>query len=210
MRFSYFKLALGVGVLSLVGWGLPGCGSSSSGGSGGTGGGSAGTAGTGTGGSAGTGTGGSAGSSGGSAGADGGLNKTCGTASCTGASVAGIVNVNACCPPTPNTCGLDTKPLQTFGFTFNPVCQPKNQPGNLDSSCSDFTISPVTGVTLTLKGCCRPAGQCGYMANTIDAGTFGTFQLGMGCVDSTPFLEGGAPKSCTPSDAGPSDAGDGG
>jgi hypothetical protein len=55
-------------------------------------------------------------------------------------------------------------------------------------------MTPVTGtgVSIHFPGCCRAGGTCGYQLDTIG----GLFRLGLGCVDSTPFLEGGAPLSC--------------
>ncbi len=93
-----------------------------------------------------------------------------------------------------------------FGPTFPVVCQPLAQPGVLDTACPDSPMTPVTGtgVSIHFPGCCRAGGTCGYQLDTIG----GIFRLGLGCVDSTPFLEGGAPPSC--GDAGMAGAGQGG
>jgi hypothetical protein len=215
MRFSYFKLALGVGFLSLVGWGVPGCGSSNSGsgGSGGSTGGTsaAGSGGTSTAGSGGTGTagtGGSAGAAGSDSGTDGGT-ITCGTQTCTGANVI-ITTADPCCAgANQDQCGLDTTPLQSFGLDFNPACQAKHQPGQLDSNCPDFSET-VSGIGITLPGCCHAATMtCGYMADTIQNTANLPVTLDMGCVDSTPFLEGGTPAPCGATDGG-TDASTGG
>lgn len=45
---------------------------------------------------------------------------------------------------------------------------------------------------LKFPGCCRPTGQCGYLLDSIAD----IFPLGLGCVDSSPFLDGGAPLGC--------------
>lgn len=103
-----------------------------------------------------------------------------------------------CCTPD-DTCGIDATPLASYGVVFTEACQPKNQPGDLDSSCPespDLSI-PTTGDPLVLthpfKGCCHAdTHTCGYMLDTLG----GLFNLGLGCVDSAPFLDGGAPSAC--------------
>jgi hypothetical protein len=93
-----------------------------------------------------------------------------------------------------NTCGLDSSVLSAFGPTFAEACQPLAQPGVEDTSCPDSVGTPVAGTALTIKfrGCCRPSGQCGYQLDSIG----GVIPLGLGCVDSSPFLDGGSPTSC--------------
>jgi hypothetical protein len=64
----------------------------------------------------------------------------------------------------------------------------------LDTSCPDSAKTPVTGSTLEIQfpGCCRDNGTCGYLLDKLG----GLFQLGLGCVDSSPFLDGGTPSKC--------------
>lgn len=106
--------------------------------------------------------------------------------------------IPACCTAD-DQCGLDSSRLADYGIGFSEVCQARDQPGNLDTSCpsSPPLMIPnvdLGGLTLTVPGCCRQeTGTCGYymkIASIID--------LGLGCVDSTPFLEGGAAQACEP------------
>jgi hypothetical protein len=124
---------------------------------------------------------------------------SCGTATCTSVGItipgASALTVPACCSNADmNTCGLDSSFLAMFGPTFPVACQPLAQPGALDANCEDSPMTLVTGTAfkISFKGCCRAAGSCGYLLNTIG----GLFPLGLGCVDSSPFLEGGTPASC--------------
>jgi hypothetical protein len=48
------------------------------------------------------------------------------------------------------------------------------------------------GAEIHLPGCCRPDHICGYQLDKVG----GLFQVGLGCVDATPFLDGGTPQSC--------------
>ncbi len=81
-----------------------------------------------------------------------------------------------------------------FGPTFAEPCQPLAQPGVKDATCPNSAATPVSGTALTIKfpGCCRSNGQCGYQLDSIG----GVIALGLGCVDSAPFLDGGTPASC--------------
>jgi hypothetical protein len=70
------------------------------------------------------------------------------------------------------------------------------------------------GIPITAPGCCRPNGMCGYDLDRIG----GFISLGLGCVDSTPFADGGTPMTCGANvtgeggagGAGPEPVGDGG
>jgi hypothetical protein len=150
----------------------------------------AGAAGSGTSGNAGSA--GSSGSSSGSAGTGGMVDVTCGNTQCVHAGVSSVTFA-ACCPTgTSDTCGLDSSLLAMYGPSFPDPCLPLHQPGVLDTSCPDRQTM-VSGFNLTFPGCCRAdTGTCGY--NLDSAG--GLVTLGLGCVDSTPFLDGGTPLTC--------------
>ncbi len=124
---------------------------------------------------------------------------TCGTSSCND-DVINIPNapsfdIPACCSDEASSkCGLDSSFLAMFGPTFSVACQPLAQPGTPDASCPDSPSSPVTGTSfvISFQGCCRANHTCGYDLDKIG----GLFPLGLGCVDSTPFLDGGTPQAC--------------
>jgi hypothetical protein len=123
----------------------------------------------------------------------------CGTSTCTSVPIAipnaPALTIDACCSDADtNHCGLDSSFLAMFGPTFPVACQPLDQPGTLDPSCPDSPKTPVTGTqqTIYFPGCCRANGSCGYQLDTLG----GIFRLGLGCVDSTPFLDGGTPQAC--------------
>jgi hypothetical protein len=105
--------------------------------------------------------------------------------------------VPPCCPSgTTNTCGLDTSGLALLGLSFSETCQELNQPGPADPSCPDSDPITVEGTvyTVTLEGCCRQeTGTCGYLVNDL---FLGLVQLGLGCVESEPFLDGASAPSC--------------
>src|SRR5688572_19551697 len=131
MRGS-FKFTLGVGVMSLVAWSMPACGGDDDeGGSSGKGG--KGGSDAGKGGSGGTSTGGSAGG-GGTAGGGGGL--TCGTSTCTGWKVGGLVDVAPCCAGTASDkCGATVDSVIN-GLTGIPTgCYETDQVGAIDCGC---------------------------------------------------------------------------
>jgi len=114
----------------------------------------------------------------------------------------------ACCSDaSSSTCGLDTTFLSMFGPSFANPCQARDQPGSRDTACPDSTSTPVQGTaySISFHGCCRAeTGTCGYdLAKVVDI-----FPLGLGCVDSAPFLEGGSPLPC--GDTGTAGAGQGG
>jgi len=121
---------------------------------------------------------------------------SCGAKACD-AVVIPIQNftIPACCADAAsNHCGLDSSVLSMFGPTFTDACQPLAQPGTLDASCPDSPKAPVAGTALTIAfpGCCRQNRTCGYQLDSIG----GIFPLGLGCVDSAPFLDGGSPAPC--------------
>lgn len=124
--------------------------------------------------------------------------KTCGAKTCTGVLIPQASNfaIPPCCPTdtSVNQCGLDSAFLSMFGPTFSEECQPLAQPGTPDPSCPDSPKSAVQGTALTISfpGCCRANRTCGYQLDTIG----GLIRLGLGCVDSTPFLDGGTPAAC--------------
>lgn len=100
----------------------------------------------------------------------------------------------ACCADADTShCGIDSSVLAMFGPTFSVACQPLKQPGTPDANCPDSPATPVSGTPLTIKfpGCCRADHSCGYQLDYL-----GIYSLGLGCVDSSPFLDGGTPPSC--------------
>jgi hypothetical protein len=107
-------------------------------------------------------------------------------------------------------CGLDSSGLETLGITIEDTCQPLDQPGELDETCPDspFVQVPDTAVGFQVSGCCRAeTGLCGYMIDSVA----GLLQVGLGCVDSTPFLEEGEePPPCGGGGASSGGAGQGG
>jgi hypothetical protein len=106
-------------------------------------------------------------------------------------------------PPIPpccaegDQCGLDSSRLADFGLSFSEVCQPKHQPGEENADCPESAPLMPPGSTVMLgsfKGCCRTETKsCGYLLVIP-----GLLDTQLGCVDSAPFLEGGAPPSCDP------------
>ncbi len=171
---------------------LPACGGNSTDGSGAPAGGSGGASGHGASGSAGkTASAGSAGNTSTPA------PVVCGKSMCKAVVIPQVADfaIPGCCADADtNTCGLDSSVLAMFGPTFAEACQPLGQPGVKDASCPASPASPVAGTALTIKfpGCCRANGQCGYQLDSIG----GVIALGLGCVDSAPFLDGGTPASC--------------
>ena len=153
------------------------------------------------------GAGGTAGKNGGSAGktAGGGTagkapvpeNLACGSKVCTDVVLTQLQNfvLPACCADKATSqCGIDSSVLAMFGPTFPDACQPLAQPGVLDKACPDSAKTPVQGTpfSISFPGCCRASGVCGYQLDTIG----GLVPLGLGCVDSGPFLDGGTPSAC--------------
>jgi hypothetical protein len=114
--------------------------------------------------------------------------------------------IPACCSDAgSNTCGLDTTFLSMFGPTFPVACQPLAQAGTPDTTCPAriAAIPNMPADTFPIAGCCRAGGTCGYDLNKL----VGIFPIGLGCVDSAPFLDGGSPQSC--GDSGMAGAGPG-
>lgn len=120
--------------------------------------------------------------------------------------------VSACCPDGEEvaSCGLDSSGLEMLGVSFEDPCQPLDQPGEADEACPDspsvsIPDTPISGITFV--GCCREeTHSCGYLVNDV----LGILQVGLGCVDSAPFLDGGAPESCESSAGGAGGAAGGG
>jgi hypothetical protein len=99
--------------------------------------------------------------------------------------------IEACCPDG-GGCGLDGAQFEQYGANFVEDCQPLNQPGVLDARCPDSPPIPTEQLgDLMFSGCCTAAGKCGYMLDMVSIIT-----LGLGCVDSTPFLDGGVSPDC--------------
>ena len=114
----------------------------------------------------------------------------------------GYAPIEACCADG-DVCGLDGAPFAQYGAVFEEDCQPRNQPGQLDDECPSSTPYPTDLGELEFPGCCKPDGRCGYLVNS----ALGVVPLGLGCVDATPFLDGGTPTSCTPGGGGGGGAG---
>jgi hypothetical protein len=111
--------------------------------------------------------------------------------------VLGQEPIPACCA-TGDQCGLDTSRLAEFGLAFSEVCQPKHQPGEATTDCPESSKLMIPGNTMVslgaLKGCCRTETRtCGYLLIIP-----GLLDTQLGCVDSSPFLEGGAAPACDP------------
>lgn len=113
--------------------------------------------------------------------------------------------IPACCP-SGGGCGLDGTQFEQYGAHFEERCQARDQPGEEDSECPSSTPVPTDFGDLDFPGCCTPAGRCGYLVDQ----AFHLVELGLGCVDAAPFLDGGVPKNCTPGPAGAGGAGGGG
>ncbi|MET0794846.1 MAG: hypothetical protein ABW061_25225 [Polyangiaceae bacterium] len=120
----------------------------------------------------------------------------CGTATCNPVVLPiGDFAIPPCCADADRSqCGLDSSVLAQFGPTFPDACQPLDQPGEPDTACPESEKTPVTGTTQVIgfHGCCRANGTCGYDLNKLGD----LFPLGLGCVDSAPFLDGGTPIAC--------------
>jgi hypothetical protein len=102
--------------------------------------------------------------------------------------------VAACCTEA-GQCGLDANFLAENGANVTEFCQARDQPGEVDSACpaSAPVAAPNTTLTFTFKGCCRAeTGTCGYLLDR----AAGLIEIGLGCVDSSPFLDGEAPLPC--------------
>jgi hypothetical protein len=203
MGAKSFRMGLILSFLSVGAFATPACGGSDedeggpaagSGGKGGSAGSSAGTSGKG-------------GTSGAGGSAEGGMvsTKDCKGQMCKGAELPAIIQmavpgqteVAPCCAgANGDKCGLDTSLLEQLGVRFPEVCQEKNQPGNEDANCPKQTFA-IMGFNLSIPGCCRPNGKCGYLANKIGVPGVAEVQFDLGCVDSTPFLDGGTAPDCS-------------
>jgi hypothetical protein len=114
----------------------------------------------------------------------------------------GYPPIEACCAEG-DACGLDGAPFEEYGLVFEDSCQARDQPGDLDLDCPRSMPVPTDFGDLDFPGCCTPAGLCGYLVDS----AFGFISIGLGCVESTPFLDGGTPEPCTPGSDGGGGAG---
>jgi len=125
---------------------------------------------------------------------------TCGNQTCTPLSLPfQSSDVPPCCAAD-GTCGLDSTPLRQYGFVFDEACQATHQPGDADANCPpspELMIPSDAGTIMApgFPGCCRAETHtCGYLMNKF--GGLLPLNPPLGCVDSKPFLDGGAPSSC--------------
>ena len=131
---------------------------------------------------------------------DAGTPVECGGEMCQGVKLVNpYADVEPCCAEG-DVCGLDTTFLAAFGPMFSPACQAHDQPGEDGHGCPDSPALMVPNSTLTIpaqKGCCRTETKtCGYRLDYLIPPLL--FNVGLGCVDSTPFLDGGTPMDCDP------------
>ncbi len=142
----------------------------------------------------------------------------CGDEMCSGISLPQAqLEVPGCCANAKtNTCGVDTSalPMMASGQGL-PACQPVAPAGKPDATCPSSATIPVMGIPVSAPGCCTPTGVCGYDLDRIG----GLISLGLGCVDATPFMDGGTAMICGANGvageggmggAGPEPLGDGG
>lgn len=126
---------------------------------------------------------------------------TCGADSCEGVKVPfpGYAPLEPCCAEG-NKCGLDSSFLASFGIMFSEACQAKHQPGPVGHGCPDSPKPMFAGSTVDIDpfpGCCRlESHTCGYLLDNV----LGLVPAELGCVDSTPFLDGGTAADCDPGD----------
>jgi hypothetical protein len=141
----------------------------------------------------------------------------CGDEMCAGISVPlAQLEVPGCCADAKtNTCGIDTSALPAMASGQGlPACQPVAPAGKPDATCPSSASIQVMGIAVTAPGCCTPTGVCGYDLDRVG----GFISLGLGCLDSTSFADGGTPVTCGPNaageggmgGAGPAPIGDGG
>jgi hypothetical protein len=126
----------------------------------------------------------------------------CGAATCDPLLLPFNFDPVAPCCTDDNACGLDSSFLNEFGVTFGEACQARDQPGAVDDECPESAplSRPELPSPQTFEGCCRvETGTCGYM---LDKVLSDLVVIGLGCVDSTPFLEGGTAGPCTPGGGG--------
>lgn len=120
----------------------------------------------------------------------------CGELLCQPLVVAALQPVAPCCADEAKSlCGLDTSLLEGFGAMSVRDCEPLDQPGEPDSSCPrSAPFDTGSGLEIPpFEGCCAEAtGTCGYLVDRV----LGVIPIGLGCIDSSPFLEGETPASC--------------
>lgn len=125
---------------------------------------------------------------------------SCGDDTCEGVPVpiSGYDPLAPCCTES-GECGLDSSFLSSFGIMFSEACQPKHQPGVVGAGCPDSPKPMFAGSTINIDpfpGCCRlETHTCGYV---LDSAIAGLIKPELGCVDSTPFLDGGTAMDCDP------------
>jgi len=130
---------------------------------------------------------------------DGPTPKECGDLTCEGVEVPikGYDPLEPCCADN-GECGLDSTFLASFGISFGEACQAKNQPGATGHGCPDSAKPMIPNLPINVdpfKGCCRlDTHTCGYELNEL----VGLIKVDLGCVDSTPFLDGGTAMECDP------------
>jgi hypothetical protein len=124
-----------------------------------------------------------------------------------------LVYVDPCCTgANEDVCGINTAFLTPGGS--GEACEPRDQPGTLDTSCPSPPGAVIPGAMVMLDpmpGCCREdTGLCGVMVNRVTAagGLLPLATLGLGCVDAESFFPGQAPVPC--GGAGTGGAGGGG
>jgi len=125
---------------------------------------------------------------------------SCGSNTCEGVEipVAEYPPLEPCCTDD-DACGLDSTFLEAFGISFSEACQAKNQPGVPGHGCPDSATPMFPGLTdiPPFAGCCRlDTHTCGYQLDSL----LTIIKVDLGCVDSAPFLDGGAAAECDPGD----------
>jgi hypothetical protein len=121
----------------------------------------------------------------GALGGSGGGPLVCGTATCAPETPVPGVTLAACCPSTPDRCGLDvSSAASVLGLPAG--CVEVGQPGADDATCTSIPRPSAAGAG-HFTGCCR-SGACGVR---IDIGT-----ADFGCVDVSALLDAGAPRAC--------------
>ena len=135
---------------------------------------------------------------------DGGLEPiSCGDLTCEGVEIPikGYDPLSPCCTDEVE-CGLDSTFLASFGISFSEACQARNQPGVPGHGCPKSAMPMIPGLALEVppfEGCCRlETHTCGYQLDKL----LSIIEVNLGCVDSAPFLDGGAPAECDPEGAG--------
>lgn len=123
----------------------------------------------------------------------------CGDVMCSSSPLlGGKYNVDPCCVAD-EACGLATDFLDAANGGFDDSCQPLAQPADTsDESCPEsasvlIPVGAAMAPLTPLPGCCRAeTGTCGYVLDAVDITGIGQVgDLGLGCVDATPFLPDG-------------------